>query len=352
MKVPASTGGDNWSTQLVDNGIVLTEGRWYKATVTITSDVARKFQLLVQSDGQDGGNWKVINTDNVFSVEAGVPYTYQTVFQANGIQNNYLYGIMMGYVDKTESEASNVTISNVSLKEYGSEPETEKITTARPTEAPTTEKITEAPTTQEPTTEKQTEAPTTKEPDKADEEYVKVEGYQISTTYEGFRVIGSVEPTINGRNVNKWGFVYALTNINGKATGVTDADMKVGSGNYYIASFDSTPAGTIEAKPGESSTATYFVRTMNFVNTSSKALTARYRVRAYAVLEDGTYIYGDIGELSVYDVADVLYQNHLMNTLDGHNYLYNNILKSVEPSYEEIDFTWGNTIVGPGLVEK
>ena len=125
--VPAKESGDNWSTQLVQNNVTLTEGKWYVATVTVTSDVARSFQLLIQSDGANGGNWSVINTDNVFTVEAGVPYTFTTKFQATGVVNNYLYGVMMGYVNEASAEA-NVTVSKVSLKGYDNEPVEETTT--------------------------------------------------------------------------------------------------------------------------------------------------------------------------------------------------------------------------------
>jgi hypothetical protein len=36
-----------------------------------------------------------------------------------------------------------------------------------------------------------------------------------------------------------------------------------------------------------------------------------------------------------------------MNTLAGHNYLFNNILNVVNPSYKEVDFDWGNIVVKP-----
>ena len=35
-----------------------------------------------------------------------------------------------------------------------------------------------------------------------------------------------------------------------------------------------------------------------------------------------------------------------MNTLDGHNYLYNNILSVVTPDFKEVEFNWNNSIVG------
>ena len=34
-----------------------------------------------------------------------------------------------------------------------------------------------------------------------------------------------------------------------------------------------------------------------------------------------------------------------MNTLAGHNYLYNNILTVVDPSYKAVDYDWNSTLV-------
>ena len=162
VEVPAKTGGDNWSTQLVKNGLRLTNGKWYKATVTINSTVARKFQLLIQSDGQQGGNWSLMNPDNnLFEVEANEDYTFTYTFQASGVVNNYLFGVMMGYIDDTPSDACTVTVTDASLIQYKDAPV--EPTTEEPTEETTVEPTTEAPTV-EPTTEEPTEEPTTEEP--------------------------------------------------------------------------------------------------------------------------------------------------------------------------------------------
>lgn len=90
---------------------------------------------------------------------------------------------------------------------------------------------------------------------------------------------------------------------------------------------------------------------MKFGGSSITALTANYKVRAYAVLEDGSYIYSDISDYSIARVADKLYKDHLMNTLEAHNYLYDNILSKVYEGYETVDFIWNNTIVKPGEME-
>lgn len=174
---------------------------------------------------------------------------------------------------------------------------------------------------------------------------IAVEGYQISTSIGGSRVVGSVEPQINGVNVAKWGFVYGLASANGKDFGITDADMLVASTNNYIKSYDSTSVGTADVQFGDSSTATYFVRTMRFGGYGADAFSAQYKVRAYAVLEDGTYVYGKVYNYSLFDIADTLYQNTSMNSSDAHNYLYNTILKIVDTTYKTVDYDWGNVIV-------
>lgn len=177
---------------------------------------------------------------------------------------------------------------------------------------------------------------------------VKIEGFQISTTTQGSRVVGSTEPVINSQNVTKWGLVYGLVSADGYDFGISDTDMLVGSSSKYVVYYDSTSAGTTNAQFGNSSTATYFVRTMTFGQYNPIAYNAQYKVRAYAVLEDGTYVYSDVSNYSVFKVADYLYKNILMNTLEAHNYLYNNILKVVDSNYAETDYHWNNTVVKPG----
>lgn len=126
--VPAYTAGNNYDSQLVQNGITLKEGKWYVATVSVSSDVAKKIQLLIQSDGVNGGDWSVINDGNTdFSVSAGETVTHTVKFKADNVKNKYLFGIMMGYTG-TSSEAAKITVSNVSLKIYNEEPEITSVT--------------------------------------------------------------------------------------------------------------------------------------------------------------------------------------------------------------------------------
>ncbi len=113
----------------------------------------------------------------------------------------------------------------------------------------------------------QKEEETTRDPSKPEivvKDTVRVEGYQISTVSEGSRVIGSVEPVIDGKKVSKWGFVYAIIQNGNQSYAIEDDDMYVGNDNPYIASMESTDVGTLSVQMGNSTTATYFARTTLF----------------------------------------------------------------------------------------
>ncbi len=176
---------------------------------------------------------------------------------------------------------------------------------------------------------------------------VKIEGYQISSQLGGNRVVGSVEPVINGKAVSTWGFVYAITENGDITYPVSDNDMYVGSDNAYIASMESTSEGTTNMMLGESSTATYFVRTTLFMANTAQEFNAKYKVRAYAVLEDGSYVYSKIYSYSVYDIASSLYKNIQMSNYTSHNYLYTNILSIVNPTYNQVDYNWSYVMAKP-----
>lgn len=120
VSVPAYTAGDNWATQLVQNNIQLYEGKWYVARFTVSSDVAKTFQLLIQSDGLAGGDWSVL-AQEIIEVTAGGEVTFEIQFQATTTTNTILFGIMMGYVNGTACDAAKVTLSDVSLKVYNTE---------------------------------------------------------------------------------------------------------------------------------------------------------------------------------------------------------------------------------------
>ncbi len=181
---------------------------------------------------------------------------------------------------------------------------------------------------------------------------IDVVGFQVSSVVKdskgntgGIRVVGEVEPTINGKAVQSYGMIYSLIEYNGTSYPVTEEDMVVGNDNYYVASYEAGSDSLINAQMGDSTTATYYAMTMTFGGSSAEVMKAKYRVRTYAVLADGSYVYSDISQYSVVSVSDVLYKNLRMPTYAGHLFLYQNILKKVYPDYKEVDYIWGKTVV-------
>lgn len=168
---------------------------------------------------------------------------------------------------------------------------------------------------------------------------VKVEGYQISYMLKGYRVVSSIEPEIDGKKVVKTGNVYGLA-----TAGVKANDVVLESDNQYVANFESTTIGLLDQQLGASSTANYYAMTMVNNGTTADAYNAKYIVRAYAILEDGTVLYSDAKEYSIYSIADKLYTKTLMSNLAGHEYLYNDILKIVDSNYKEIEYDWDNAL--------
>lgn len=171
---------------------------------------------------------------------------------------------------------------------------------------------------------------------------VKIEGYQISSVLKGLRVISSMEPTIDGKQVVRTGNIYGIG-----VDGFKEKDLVLDSTSQYVKNFDSTTVGLLKDKMGSSETANYYAMTMTNNGTSVTAYNTTYYVRAYAVLDDGTVLYSRINNYSIYRVANYLYQNRLMSNLSGHEYLYNDILKVVTPDYVEVDFDWNNAFVRP-----
>lgn len=44
-------------------------------------------------------------------------------------------------------------------------------------------------------------------------------------------------------------------------------------------------------------------------------------------------------------LLEAMYENKLMKTASGHDYLYDSIISVVEPSYKKINFEWSGSIV-------
>lgn len=171
---------------------------------------------------------------------------------------------------------------------------------------------------------------------------INIEGFQISNVLRGIRTVSSVEPEINGQKVTEFGNIYAI--VRGD---VTTKDMIIGSENPNVKAYKATDQGIVKENFSDSKTAINFVRTMTDNGTTSEAFTQNYMIRGYAKLEDGSYVYSQACRYTIFNVAKVLYDNVKMQTYAGHEYLYNDILKVVDNSYQEVDYNWSNIVAKP-----
>ncbi len=157
---------------------------------------------------------------------------------------------------------------------------------------------------------------------------VKVDGYQISTSYGGHRVIYSVNDQNN--KVIEAGLIYGLAD----STSVDDMNMETENNNVY--SFKATERGKINSV-NNTATNQVYAMTMKFIE-NVNYFKAPIRVRAYAKVESGQYAYSDVFAVSVFDIASVLYDYSMMNSKEGHEYLYNNILNKCQPGYKLVEY--------------
>lgn len=314
VEIPAYESGDNWETQLVQKNIQLYEGKWYVAQFKITSDVDKSFQLLIQSDGNNGGDWTVFAKEDV-DVSAGETKTVQIQFQANqSTAANVLYGIMMGYINGA-SKAANVTIENVSLKVYNDEQQisgTQTVLLAS--------------------------------------DDVSVSGFQMKTNWSeedenqglvGFRTVCKA-PNIGGRitvgkvsyTVAKFGTLYTIEPDQGipDGTSFTASGTLLKSYNLNDETAETVNPFTLAATATENAIKEKDDTYSSYVQTMQDTIDNlhpgnKIHVRAFVVTTGGTIIYSTKSvSTCIARVASYMYQKSLASNYRGHEYLYKSIL--------------------------
>lgn len=161
---------------------------------------------------------------------------------------------------------------------------------------------------------------------------IEINGYQINAQYEGLRIGYSVDSNINGQNVVASGLVYSL------ADRASESDMVVGSGNSYVYSYQSSDGGKLSGVYSNSDIATSYAMLMKFVKQSPAEYTTTWRVKAYAKLANGTYVYSSPVTYTINAVANDLYVNKKMSSASAHDYLYTTILSSVNSGCSKVNY--------------
>lgn len=117
-------------------------------------------------------------------------------------------------------------------------------------------------------------------------------------------------------------------------------EMHIDENSDFVFHSAATAAGKMITHHGSSATSTSYTMTMiqNIENMSVAGLKAVYYVRGYAKLSDGTCVYSPVNTYSIFQVASILYNEQYMRSEEQHNYLYNNILKVADESYESVEY--------------
>ncbi|MBE5958190.1 MAG: hypothetical protein E7254_04920 [Lachnospiraceae bacterium] len=172
---------------------------------------------------------------------------------------------------------------------------------------------------------------------------IEIVGYQINPVYEGFRTIYA--ETDRGGNVRERGLLYALSSE------VLASQMTVG-GSENVYGFSATSKGYSSYNFSDNPEADHYIMTMKFVKNPAFYSSSLY-IRPYAKTTDGSIVYGGIEKISVYQIASGLYNKRQMPTKSGHEYLYNEIIKPVNPYYNVVDYDWnGEPITGETITEE
>lgn len=174
---------------------------------------------------------------------------------------------------------------------------------------------------------------------------VEVLGFQMNTNQnEGavaekspsFRVVSKTSNVMTIKNklyeVKKMGTVYAVADqIENLETQMNLDGVKA---NDYIAHVETTDRGKLTGyttTESDTNYNTYFALTFIYKSYMYHTLEQNYAFRAYAVLDDGTVVYGhNIYTTNMYEIAQNLYDNQKMGTKKAHDFLYKNILNLVD----------------------
>jgi len=303
----SSIGTENWQPHYYHSDISIEEGIDTVFTCTIKSSIDRNITIHMQ---RPDNNYETLAAQTI-TLKAGIEKQVSIFVAApseskTGIKLSICLGAIEGV---TGLAAHTVEIINpVWAREIVEEETTEEDTTVE-------------------------EETTSKESPK-----IEINGWQISTIVEGYRVLYSVSDP--NQEVEEMGLVYGLADF------TKEEDMVINSTNDTVYSYKATQAGKTEVSYSDMNDAYSYAMTMKFINTA-EFYEIGICVRAYVKLKDGTYLYSDIEECSVYDLADYLYSNVMMNTVDKHNYLFSNILTVVNSEYKYIEYAWDNVIVAP-----
>ncbi|MCR5837653.1 MAG: hypothetical protein K6G88_14230 [Lachnospiraceae bacterium] len=160
---------------------------------------------------------------------------------------------------------------------------------------------------------------------------IVIDGLQINVNNMGVRTVYSTANKIDGKNVAEVGLIYGIEDEQFQVS-----DMYVGSNSNSVRSFSATETkGRMNYVQSHDRT---YAMTMTMSYGTKSEISAPYFVRAYAKLDDGTYVYSTLERYSAYTIAEKIYSGLLSPTEEMHNAVYEKFIKIVNPDYQDIEY--------------
>lgn len=347
--------------KLYENGVPVTDGSGNEVTErNYIKHIGFRIYDETTNQGINFTNLKEITTDGIMELDGQntdkksvrAKFTVPSSFPSNTINAQFLFGARMVTYPNEVSMKGDVVVTNFQILSQDSEEITEANQTTQEqtsdnqggelvietddnnTVQPTTEIVTTVETTKTVETTTKPEITTANNPqeDRFSDD-LSVTGYQLTTSFRnnpgviGHRIIYQTNQTVEGEVPQEVGVVFAF-DYDGT---IGEDDFVVGSNHEFVATHQATPSGRIDYEDGDPDV-NYYALTMDS-GEIDLAFTTSYYVRAYAKMNDGSYVYSnDIGEFSVFDLADELYPDNTLSQ-EFRGYLLEKVLKVVDPNY-------------------
>ena len=168
---------------------------------------------------------------------------------------------------------------------------------------------------------------------------IESKGVQYRFDNNGLRVIYNVEPTYNGATLTESGNIIAAVKSSTVNSSFNASDtLSLDRLGAYAKKYASTATGISTESYSQSASANSYVMTFIKNGNIKDAYTQGYLICSYAKYSDGTTVYSDTYSVSIYALAQHLYNNKLMPSKSQHDALYNTILKTVNPNYTAIAY--------------
>ncbi len=168
-------------------------------------------------------------------------------------------------------------------------------------------------------------------------EHLSITGFQISTNVilrgenvgVGVRTVFEATSEIQGKHVERVGLIYGLVNDSNR-----HSELKLDAGRSDVQPIETPENGKISEREEDGVVIDCYAMIMPVY----QGLEQAYYVRPYALLEDGSVVYGHSGTYSAFVIADYLYQRCLLPNEQVHREYYERVLQRARMDYEKVAY--------------